>query len=132
MGICLAVSGAVGGDAGIPRGAGGDNGVQVSEDPRGDHALRLRRGELVVLPCGQVAIAGRRRRGWPFGRPTPCAMRPAEARSNLAGLRRPVRASCPPSRSQMTVIAATHVFDRNGCRAVSNAAGHTLQQCRIC
>jgi predicted unusual protein kinase regulating ubiquinone biosynthesis (AarF/ABC1/UbiB family) len=38
---------------------------------------------------------------------------------------RRVRAKSAPSRATTTVIAATQVRDRNGCFAVSSAAGHT-------
>ena len=47
--------------------------------------------------------------------------------------RRRVRARSPPSRSQITPIAAAHVCDRNGCRAHSSAAGQThSSNARIC
>jgi hypothetical protein len=38
--------------------AGGDHGVQVSEDRGGDDALRLIRSNLVVFSAGQVPVAG--------------------------------------------------------------------------
>ena len=42
-------------------------------------------------------------------------------------------ARSPASRSTITVIAAAHVSDRNGCAAVSIAAGHThSSRSRIC
>ena len=37
-----------------PRLAGGDDGVQLPQDRRGDHGLGLGGGELVLLPAGQV------------------------------------------------------------------------------
>jgi hypothetical protein len=52
------VLGAVGGDGWVLGLAGGDDGVQVPQDRRRDHGLRLGRGELVVLPAGQVLVAG--------------------------------------------------------------------------
>jgi hypothetical protein len=44
-----------------------------------------------------------------------------------------VRVRSPPSRSTTMLIAAVQVEDRNGCRAVCNAAGHThSSSARIC
>src|SRR5215207_9747957 len=51
-------SAAVGGDGGIPDPAGGDHGVQVAQDRRGDDGLGLGGPQLVVLPAGQVPVAG--------------------------------------------------------------------------
>jgi hypothetical protein len=53
-----AVADAVDGDVGIPRLAGGDDGVQLLQNGRGDHGLGLGGGELVGLACGQVLVAG--------------------------------------------------------------------------
>ena len=52
------VVGAVGGDDRIPLAAGGDDGVQLAQDRRGDDGLSLGRGQFVVLPAGQVPVAG--------------------------------------------------------------------------
>ena len=49
---------AVGGDLGVPGSAGGDHGVQVSQDRGGDHGLGLGGLEFVVLAGGQVPIPG--------------------------------------------------------------------------
>jgi hypothetical protein len=45
---------AVGGDGRVPASAGGDDGVQRSQDRRGDHRLGLGDGETVLLACGQM------------------------------------------------------------------------------
>jgi hypothetical protein len=49
---------AVGGDVGVPGAAAGDDGVQVPQDRRRDHGLRLGRAELVLLAGGQVSVSG--------------------------------------------------------------------------
>ena len=69
---------ATGSDLWVPGSAGGDHGVQMSQDRAGDHGLGLGRGD------------------------------------------RRVQSRSPPSRSRTTLIAAAHVLDRNGCRAVSS------------
>jgi hypothetical protein len=58
-GECLrGVLGAVRGDGWVLGLPGSDDGVQVPQDRDGDHGLCLGRGELVVLPAGQVLVAG--------------------------------------------------------------------------
>jgi hypothetical protein len=57
-GHLAAVADAVDGDVGIPRLAGGDDGVQLLQNGRGDHGLGLGGGELVGLACGQMLVAG--------------------------------------------------------------------------
>src|SRR5206468_2096694 len=58
-GSCVVgVADAVGSEAGIPPLTGGDDGVQLAQDGRGDHGLGLGRGEPVVLAAGQVLVAG--------------------------------------------------------------------------
>ena len=80
-GECLrGVLGAVRGDGWVPGLAGGDDGVQVPQDRGGDHGLRLGRGELVVLPAGQVLVAGAVDGGWRVALPRPRAMLPGAAR----------------------------------------------------
>jgi hypothetical protein len=55
------------------------------------------------------------------------------ARSNRAAPSRRVRAKSPPSRLAITGNAAIQVPDRNGCRAVSSAAGQAhSSRSRIC
>jgi hypothetical protein len=49
------VVGAVGGDDRIPFAAGGDDGVLLGQDRRGDDGLSLGEGEFVVLPAGEYA-----------------------------------------------------------------------------
>jgi hypothetical protein len=56
---CLLVSpGAVPGDGRVPGVAGDDDRVQLAQHRGRDDALRLGRGELVVLAIGQVPVAG--------------------------------------------------------------------------
>ena len=49
--------GAVGGDDRVPVSAGGDDGVQVPQDCRGDHGLGLGGGELVVVKAASAFFA---------------------------------------------------------------------------
>ena len=49
---------AVAGDDRVPALAGGDDGVQLPQDRRGDHGLGLDGGELVLLALGQVGVPG--------------------------------------------------------------------------
>ncbi len=51
-------SGSAGGDRRIPALAGGDDGVQLPQDCRGDHGLGLGGGEPVLLAAGQVGEPG--------------------------------------------------------------------------
>jgi hypothetical protein len=59
----------------------GDDGVQLAQDRRGDRGLRLGRRQPVVLPGGEVSVAGG---GHPFGLQAP----PATRRSAVAAVRR--------------------------------------------
>src|SRR6266536_2454296 len=52
-------SGSVGGDGWVPCLAGGDHRVQMPQNRRGDHGLRLGGAQLVVLTRGQMCISGR-------------------------------------------------------------------------
>ena len=49
---------AVGGDDRVPGLPGGDHGVKVPQDRGGDDGLRLGGPQLVLLPAGQVLVAG--------------------------------------------------------------------------
>ena len=87
-----------------------------------------------VTPAGSVSAAkifpAMRRHGFcpPWRR-----IRRRTACSKRTAPRRRVRARSPPSRSTITVSAAIQVRDRNGCWAVSNAAGQTQSsRSRIC
>ena len=74
-------SGAAGGDDRVPGLAGGDDGVQVTQDRGRDHGLRLGGGELVLLACWSGAGSGPRRPGWRAALPRPRARPPAAARA---------------------------------------------------
>src|SRR3954447_23308142 len=78
-------SGAVGGDVGVPGLAGGDDGMQVSQDRGGDHGLGLGWLELVVLAGGQVPVAGSVDGGGALGSPDGSPGRDPEPWSALAG-----------------------------------------------
>src|ERR1035437_6237109 len=74
-------SGAVGGDDRIPFAAGGDDGVHLAQDRCGDDGLGLRGGEFVVLPAGQIRVAGVIDRVGALGSPNRPPRRQAPPRS---------------------------------------------------
>ena len=69
----------------IPRLPGGDHGVQVPEDRRRDDGLRLGGREPVLIPAGQVLVAGPVDRIAALGSPDRPPCRQPQPRPSLPG-----------------------------------------------
>jgi hypothetical protein len=118
---CLAVPGPVGGDDRIPGLPGGDDGMQVPQDRGGDDGLRLGGRELVLVPAGQVLVAGAVDRVDALGSPDRPPGRQAQPWAPLAGEPGPAPVKAPDSFSRWARSACL-----TGARAVANRLGSPI------